>query len=322
MVGIAGGLPSDDISLGDIVLSTRVLDFSVEARKFQEQTTYNVGGGPIAKAIAAGIANLGARELELGDLWDGLPSKPAVSLGAGQLYGPAGWQRDVRAKVQLHYGKNVAARAPRFSAGPIASSDRLVKDPTVLFPWITSARDILAIEMESAGVHRATRDKTPMLSIRGLSDIVGLRRQDAWTKYACASAAAFTRGYLRTRPVPVTHSPEPDVGTVSALRRDGSGEEPDHQRTEEEEGFSNLAMLRCFPETLYVAPALSKSIKQSWLLLNQDGSGKSAAYIPGAWTLHEGNLYSFIDPERSRLKTIIDIGGLDQFSTHEWGVLR
>src|SRR5580692_12317595 len=38
VVGIAGGLPSDDITLGDVVLSTRVHDFSVEARKFQEGT--------------------------------------------------------------------------------------------------------------------------------------------------------------------------------------------------------------------------------------------------------------------------------------------
>jgi len=41
VVGIAGGLPSDDISLGDVVLSTRVHDFSLEARKFEEATTYN-----------------------------------------------------------------------------------------------------------------------------------------------------------------------------------------------------------------------------------------------------------------------------------------
>ena len=236
VVGIAGGLPSDNISLGDVVLSTRILDFSLEARKFQEQTTYNVGGGPIAKAIAAGIANLGAREADLGDWWEGLPSKPAVSWDAGKLYGPADWKRDVRTKLQSHYGKNVAARAPTFSDGPIASSDRLVKDPELLFPWITSARGILAIEMESAGVHRATRDKTPMLSIRGLSDIVGLRRQDAWTKYACASAAAFTRGYLRTRPVSVTHTPEPEMGTASVPRRGSLGEASDPESVEEE-GF-------------------------------------------------------------------------------------
>ncbi len=73
-------------------------------------------------------------------------------------------------------------------------------------------------------------------------------------------------------------------------------------------------MLRLFPETLFVAPALGKSRTQSWQLLNQNGSG----HIPSAWSLHEGNLYSFVDPERSRLKTIIDIGGLDQFSTQEW----
>ena len=34
--------------------------------------------------------------------------------------------------------------------------------------------------------------------------------------------------------------------------------------------------------------------------------------------MREGNLYSFVDPERSRLKTIIDVGGLDQFDTEEW----
>ena len=146
VVGIAGGLPSDDVSLGDVVLSTRVLDFSVEARKFEEDATYNVGGGPIAKSIATGVANLGARELELADWWAELPSKPPVSLASGKLYGPKHWQRDVRAKLQMHYGKNVAARAPTFSAGPIASSDRLVKDPKLLFPWITSARGNLAIE--------------------------------------------------------------------------------------------------------------------------------------------------------------------------------
>jgi nucleoside phosphorylase len=315
VVGIAGGLPSDDLSLGDVVLSTRVLDFSVEARKFQEGATYNVGGGPIAKSIAAGIANLGGRELELGDWWAKLPSKPEVSLAPSKLYGPRPWQRNVREKLQVHYGKNVAARAPTFNAGPIASSDRLVKDPKLLFPWITTARGILAIEMESAGVHRATRDKTPMLSIRALSDIVGHKRQEGWTKYACHSAAAFTRGYLRTRPVAVRELSE--GGRTPALHRGDPGD-PDHQAAEAEESFANLVPLRHFPDTLYIAPAVSTTRKQSWFLLNQGALDKSADYVPGAWTLHEGNLYSFVDPERSRLKTIIDVGGLDQFNTQEW----
>ena len=315
VVGIAGGLPSDDISLGDIVLSTRVHDFSIEARKFQDETTYNVGGGPIAKAIGVGIANLSARESELGDWWVELPQKPTVNLAPRNLYGPRNWQRDVRQKLQLHYGKDVADRTPVFAAGPIASSDRLVKDPKVLFPWITSARGILAIEMESAGVHRATRDRTPMLSIRSLSDIVGLKRQDAWTKYACASAAAFTRAYVRTRPVPIRESERP---TVVPVPRDTTREQPEHRAAEPEESFANLIPVRHFPDTLYVAPATSKTRKQSWFLLNEGASDKSADHVPGAWTLYEGNLYSFVDPERSRLKKIIDVGDLDQFDTKEW----
>jgi len=42
-----------------------------------------------------------------------------------------------------------------------------------------------------------------MLPIRGISDIVGLKRADAWTKFACAAAAAFARAFLRTEPIPV-----------------------------------------------------------------------------------------------------------------------
>lgn len=314
VVGIAGGLPSEDIGLGDVVLSTRILDFSIEARKFQESATYNVGGGPIAKSIAAGVANLSARVGELGDWWAELPPKPAVSLAPGKLYGPRSWQKTVREKLQAHYGKNVAPRAPTFIAGPVASSDRLVKDPKILLPWITTARDLLAVEMESAGVHRAARDRTPMLSIRGLSDIVGLKRQDAWTKYACASAAAFTRGYLRTRPVPV-REPLPETVVVPASQRDDSGDPSYYQRGEEEEGFANLIPVRQFPDTLYLAPALCSTRKESWSLLNNIASGD---YVSGAWTLHERHLYSFVDPKNSSLRAIADIGGLDELNTHEW----
>lgn len=318
VVGIAGGLPSDDIALGDIVLSTHVHDFSVEARRFQTETTYNVGGGPIAKEIASGIANLSAREPELGDWWAALPSKPTVSLASRNLYGPKNWQRAVRQKLQVHHGKSVGQRNPTFAAGPIASSDRLVKDPRVLFPWITSARGILAIEMESAGVHRATRDRTPMLSIRSLSDIVGLKRQDAWTKYACASAAAFARAYLRTRPVPIRQNETAQGVSAPTMTSDNSGEVGKDRDTGIEESFANLIPLRYFPDTLYVAPAISKTRKQSWFLLNENASGKSVSPIPGSWTIQDGNLYSLVDPENSRLKEIIDVGGMEQFDAKEW----
>jgi nucleoside phosphorylase len=207
VVGIAGGLPSDDVKLGDVILSTRIHDFTVEARKTGEEPTYAATGGPVAKALAAAIANLPGREDELGDWTAALPSPPAVTwTQKGQLYGPPEWQSELRAKLEYHHGKDSTSRAPIYVAGPIASSDRLVKDPALLIPWLTTARNLLAVEMESGGVYRAVRDRCPMLAIRGISDLVGLKRADAWTKFACASAAAFTRAFLRTRPVPINSS--------------------------------------------------------------------------------------------------------------------
>jgi WD40 repeat protein/nucleoside phosphorylase len=210
VVGIAGGLPSDDVKLGDVILSTRIQDFTVEARKYSKKTTYAVTGGPIAKPLAADVAILAARKAELGDWTANLPSQPAVKwTPKGQLYGPLEWQSELGDKLKHHYGKGSTPRAPVFFAGPLASSDRLVKDPKVVIPWLATSRDLLAVEMESGGVFRALRERCPMLAIRGISDIIGLQRADAWTKYACASAAAFTRAFLQTRPVPVS-APLPD----------------------------------------------------------------------------------------------------------------
>jgi nucleoside phosphorylase len=204
VVGIASGLPSDDVMLGDVVISTRIQDFTVEARKAGQEPTYAATGGPIAKALAAAVANLAGREDELGDWTAALPSSPPVTwTRKGQLYGPPPWQRELRAKLEHHHGKGSTPRAPVYVAGTIASSDRLVKDPKLLFPWITTARDLRAVEMESGGAYRAARERCPMLAIRGISDIIGLKRAAAWTKFACASAAAFTRAFLRTRPVDV-----------------------------------------------------------------------------------------------------------------------
>jgi hypothetical protein len=36
----------------------------------------------------------------------------------------------------------------------------------------------------------------PLLSIRGISDVVGFNRSTAWTEYACQTAAAFARALI------------------------------------------------------------------------------------------------------------------------------
>jgi nucleoside phosphorylase len=86
VVGIAAGRPSDDITLGDVVIATRVNDYTVEARKAREKTTYNVSGGPIAKELQARVANLVVREKDLGRWTSKPPDRPKVSWSRkGQL---------------------------------------------------------------------------------------------------------------------------------------------------------------------------------------------------------------------------------------------
>jgi hypothetical protein len=87
-----------------------------------------------------------------------------------------------------------------------------------------------------------------------------------------------------------------------------------------EEAFANLLPLRHFPETLYIGPALCKTLKHGWHLLRKGLPTKTPPYIPGAWSLYESNIYSFADPENSRLKRIVDLGGLDTFDSHSWRV--
>ncbi|MEZ4229073.1 MAG: hypothetical protein R3B89_07915 [Polyangiaceae bacterium] len=198
VVGIAGGLPHDEFTLGDVVLSTRVNDYCVEARKEGETPSYSLSGGPIARALSAAVVNLPAREAALGNWAEGLPSRPEL-VWTDRLYGPKEWQDAVRDSLTYHSGQK---RPPVFTSGVIASSDRLVKDPELLFPWVQTARHLLAVEMESGGAYRAARDRVPMLSIRGISDIIGLKRDRTWTAFACKSAAMFARAFLRTTPVP------------------------------------------------------------------------------------------------------------------------
>jgi nucleoside phosphorylase len=89
VVGIASGLPPDDVTLGDVVLGTWLHYYTVEAVKTGHEVTYAVTAVPINRAIVAAVVALAGRADELGDWTSGLPPQPTVAwTEEGQLYGP------------------------------------------------------------------------------------------------------------------------------------------------------------------------------------------------------------------------------------------
>ena len=67
VVGIAGGVPSDDFSLGDVIVGTQIVDFTREAVKQGKPSEYDLAGGPAHKRVRSVVAQLSALKNELGE---------------------------------------------------------------------------------------------------------------------------------------------------------------------------------------------------------------------------------------------------------------
>lgn len=201
VVGIGGSMPSIDFTLGDVVCATRVHDFSVRAVKEGTTDTYSAGGGPMHPEIQRLLASLPAIiTLQLGD-WNspealGTP-KPVLRVpgtNSDRYYGDVKWKAELRRTLLYHFPKGRPPRPPIVTSRSVATSDALVKSTDLLNQWQQYARGVAAVEMELGGVFLAARQidrEYPILAIRGISDIVGFKREEQWTKYACATAAAF-----------------------------------------------------------------------------------------------------------------------------------
>jgi nucleoside phosphorylase len=199
VVGIAGGVPAYEFTLGDVVASTRIYDFTVGAVQQDGSRQYSVAGGPIHPEVSSIVANLPAMREELGS-WGSDASigaaRPPVNVDATQFYGSPEWIEKARATLASHFEGGVT-RKPLVRAGAIASSGQVLKNTDIAGEWLQGARQILAVEMESAGVYMiANQRHVPVLAIRGISDIIGVKRDPRWTEYACHTAAAFARAFV------------------------------------------------------------------------------------------------------------------------------
>jgi nucleoside phosphorylase len=203
LVGIAGAVPGD-VTLGDIVFGTRVHDLTVGVIDKNGIETFEVGGGPMPRAVQVEVANLQAvLPIAFGGVI--VPARPAVDLTALR-YTADEDDAETRKTILATLTKRIAApfvgqSCPYFTDGAIASSDRVVKNVALVKRWKVMLRKMLAVEMELAGAYRAsrTRDKEyRILSIRCISDVIGLERESAWEAFACEMASAALDAFIRT----------------------------------------------------------------------------------------------------------------------------
>lgn len=196
LIGIAGAVPDDDFSLGDVVIAKRVHDFSVRAvLKDGDEQVMNQGG-PMHKQVQNVLAQLPALQAHLGD-WNSPEkigrAKPNLDLEAIEAYGGDEWERKVRDSLRLHFNPQSASRPPHVTSRSVGSGNLLVKNAETLKNWQTYSREVASVEMELGGVYNAARRidwEYPIFAVRGISDVVGLKRNPAWTQYACDTAAS------------------------------------------------------------------------------------------------------------------------------------
>jgi nucleoside phosphorylase len=207
VVGIGGGVPDNEFTLGDVIISSHIHNFDVNALKGSE-TTYDVRGG-IHPFISNITANLYLYQSSLAD-WNSEASigiqRPHLYLTEKRLKDRINkdvdeqWQVKVEEALKWQFDKNQrGARPAKFLPGTIASSNTLVRSDAILAQWLKDARSTLAVEMEVAGVYEAAQRisrQYPVMAIRGISDIIGFERDDNWKLYACHTAAAFAHAFI------------------------------------------------------------------------------------------------------------------------------
>jgi nucleoside phosphorylase len=209
LVGIAGGVPDADFSLGDVLMASRFYDVTVSAEILDGEThmrEWNPTGGPVHPDVEALLGAVVGWKKKLQG-WntrkkiglDKPPCKVPGDIGHEKFKGSEEYRKKLKKSLDRHFPVNQKARPPLYTVMALMTGNTMVKDPSLAEEWKQLARSYGFIEMEAGAVDRAARrpyGNYAVLVIRGLSDIVGFTRDDAWTAYACHTAAAFTTALI------------------------------------------------------------------------------------------------------------------------------
>jgi nucleoside phosphorylase len=165
LVGIAGGIPANDVALGDVLIATRIIDYEYQRlADIQPERRLRVYSASESLLKASGLISTGT--------WS---------------------ERFLRADGTY----------PIAHLGPVLSGDKVIASTAASLALLDIDVAALGVEMEGGGVAAAVRRACPdldVLMIRGVADLANeQKRLDSaiWEAFACDTAAAFAVDTLR-----------------------------------------------------------------------------------------------------------------------------
>jgi len=207
MVGIAGGIPhpqkpDEHVRLGDVVVSDRngVVQYDYVREEILEDRHRHPPRPPSSTLLEA-VRLFQANQLDGDHSWFDFVDRACrrlkidrprtdVLISSSQPHKPIRHPKD----------KQRTNGRPRIFIGPIASANRVLRNP-VKRDKLRNTFGVKAVEMEGSGIADATWDQgAGYLVVRGITDYCDPRKNDAWRSYAAVVAAAYTRALLESIP--------------------------------------------------------------------------------------------------------------------------
>lgn len=207
MVGIAGGIPNpikadEHVRLGDIVVSSEkgVIQYDFDKESINGVEVRALPRPPASSALEA-VRYLQANEYKQEKPWikyiDIARSKLNINLPKIEsdiLVSSESSSSNIEHPIDE---KRVNGE-PRLFVGPIASANKLLKNP-VRRDKLRDGYGVKAIEMEASGIADASwTSETGYLIVRGICDYCDSNKGDEWQDYAAVVAAGFTRALIET----------------------------------------------------------------------------------------------------------------------------
>jgi len=175
LVGIAGGVASNGVRLGDVLVSDQIVDYR-DQKATAGGPRFRFRGSPVSGRLLAAARNVDDRA------WQRLIKKRRPVPGTGRST------------------KHI---------GPVATSDTLVEDEQLLGALLRHYPKLIGMEMEAGGTTIATHEaasRPEFFMVRGVSDLANDKRASdevtSWRPYACNVAAAFAVVLLTSGPLP------------------------------------------------------------------------------------------------------------------------